>query len=469
MAVYEDFESRTATSYGSTEASYESKANEIIVKNLGPIEENMRAMLGRLRGCKYPDSFDWGVYDRIAAQFDEPPRGGVVFNTTFKLVNHHSSCSKCHHAFEIDTYGRGCFHNCVYCYAKDQLSAHGYWNRPQPFPVNLAEVRKVFYTVFETEKASPWREIMEKRVPLRVGSMSDSFMWLDTKYGVTKEILKIFSYYNYPYIIFTRSDLAAHDDYVALLRKDLCSIQYSIAGNNNKFTRIIEPGAPSYERRLRALEKLSSAGFWTTVRLNPLFPKYPDGYFSDPDSLKIRFGDRANIPELPFYTDQFIAEIADTGVPSVLAGFVRLLPRTVSNLSKVSGIDFKSFFKPEINEARGDKHYSEKEISYYYRWILQECRKHKVRFSTCYIGNGIKDYYQYQEMWSNKADCCDAVGNVKGFKTTSQIVSWADRLRHAPCKITAEASRQSDTESAGTYGTLKDQGAPAFNGEVSIT
>jgi DNA repair photolyase len=418
----------------------------------GPIEAEMRATLAKLMGTTYKDTFDWSVYDKLAAKFDEPPRGGVVFNTTFKLVNHHTTCNKCHYSFEIDTYGRGCVHNCVYCYAKDQLTTHGYWNRPQPFPINLAEVRKIFHTVFETDRKSKWRDIMERRVPVRVGSMSDSFMWIDTKYGVTKELLKIFSHYNYPYIIFTRSDLVAHDDYMALLRKDLCSVQFSISGNNNRFTRVIEPGAPSYERRLAALKKLNGEKFWTTVRINPLFAKYPDGYFTDPESIKTRFGDKSNCPELPFYNDQFIAEIADAGVPSILAGFVRLSPKAINNLSKVSGIDVRSFFRPEVLESRGDKHYSDKEIAYYYRWLFQECRKHQVRFSTCYIGNGIKDYFQYQGMWANKKDCCDVIGNVKSFQTTSQSVPWEERLRHAPCKTDALKSQESEREADHHYG-----------------
>lgn len=144
----------------------------------GTIESDMRAVLASHTGCKHPDRFDWSVSDRIANPSSEPPRGSGVLNTTFELVNHHSTCTKCHYAFEIDSYGRGCFHNCAYCYAKDQLEGHGYQNRPQPFPVNLAEVRKVFYAVFETQTPSKWREIIERRVPIRGGSRSDSFMWL---------------------------------------------------------------------------------------------------------------------------------------------------------------------------------------------------------------------------------------------------------------------------------------------------
>src|SRR4051794_9886188 len=84
---------------------------------------------------QYPDTFDYGMYDRLHAKFgDKQPRGGVVYNTNFKLLNYQPTCSQCHYTFELDTYGRGCVHNCTYCYAKDQLSPYGYWNKPHPFP-----------------------------------------------------------------------------------------------------------------------------------------------------------------------------------------------------------------------------------------------------------------------------------------------------------------------------------------------
>ena len=106
----------------------------------GPLSAEMWKRVKALNS-KMPDTFDWSVYDRLYEKFgDDQPRGGVVFKTAVKLVNHHSSCTKCHYAFEIDTYGRGCVHNCSYCYAKESLTAHGYWNNPIPVPVDLNEL-----------------------------------------------------------------------------------------------------------------------------------------------------------------------------------------------------------------------------------------------------------------------------------------------------------------------------------------
>ncbi len=421
-------------------------------QNWGPIESEMRQTLSKLKNTSYKDQFDWSIYDKIAARFgNEPPNGGVVFRTTFKLANYHSTCSKCHYALEIDTYGRGCVHNCVYCYAKDQLTKRGYWNRPTPFPVDLAEIRNAFYIVFETNKPHKWRSILEKRVPLRIGAMSDSFMWMDLRYGITKEFLRILKHYEYPAVIFTRSDLVAHDDYMKEMDPRFLSIQFSIAGNNEELTKKIEPGAPAVSRRLKAIKKLSESGFLTAARLNPLFPIYPDGYFSDSEKVLQRFNGR-EIPKFDLFDFDFISELAEYKPHTVLAGFVRLSTPAINSITKATGVDFREFFTPETMQANGDKKFSDAEIAYYYKEISKRSREAGLRFTTCYIGNGIKDYFQYQKLWSNKSDCCDIVGNIESFKKTSQSISWAEREKHAAYKNLVADSKREEEDADKLFG-----------------
>jgi len=405
---------------------------------------------------KMPDTFDWSVYDRLYEKFgDDQPRGGAVFKTGLKLVNHHSSCTKCHYAFEIDTYGRGCIHNCVYCYALESLTAHGYWNRPHPFPLDMSQVRKVFHQVFETNKPSKWRDVLEKRVPLRIGSMSDSFMKMDKKYGVTKELLKILSFYNYPYIIFTRSDLVADDAYMSLLRKDLASIQFSISGNNEKLTKAIEPGAPSVTARFKALKKLNESGFWTTVRINPFFPMKADGYYTDPDSVIQKFGSLEASPDFDLLSWDIMDQMKEAKVPSFLVGVVRLSPHAIRNMTKATGVDLKSFFKSESLKGSTDVRYSDLEIRHYYSEFAKKAWRYGMRFNSCYIGMGPKDYFQYQNLWSNKSDCCDARGNVAAFDSSSQDIGWKERLKHAPHKDSALKAKAEESEAMKEFSENK--------------
>ena len=287
---------------------------------------------------------------------------------------------------------------------------------------------------------------MERRVPLRLGSMSDSFMWLDTKYGVTKEMLKILKFYDYPNVIFTRSDLVAHDDYLSLMDQKLSAIQFSISGNNHSLIKHIEPGAPSYRRRLTAIRKLVDAGFWASVRINPLFPKYPDGYFSDSKGMIERFGSQTSLPTFDMYNEDFISELGEAGAKSILVGFVRLSGNAIKSIERDTGINLKQFFLKELSAKSGnsESRYSDKEISAYYRWFGDMCRKANIRFSTCYIGMGLKDYFQYQDLWANKSDCCDIKGNLSSFKASSQEIPWEKRMPFATNKSEAQLAKSLD-------------------------
>lgn len=378
------------------------------------------------RLSKYPCTFDYSAYRKIEERYAENPiRGGITLKTAIRLVNSHSTCQQCLYAFEIDTYGRGCVHNCAYCYAKAQLTVHGWWNNPIPVPANLNEIRKAFYVTFETNQKHKWRELLEKRIPLRIGSMSDSFMWLDQKIKITQELLKLLDYYQYPYVIFTRSDLIATDEYLRLLNPKLGSVQFSLSSTNDEMNRLIEPGAPSSKRRLKALSVLANNGIWTTVRINPLFPIYPDGYFTDPN-----FKWNGTVPKFEFSSFEMVDEIAAHNVPSVLAGFGRFSRYSLSSIEKATSMNLKQFFrKDQVNKSERDYHFSDKEIRYYYEELKKRCYKNSLEFGTCYIGNGEDHFWKDRDLWSNKSDCCNVKGKVPGFVRDSREIPFATRLK----------------------------------------
>lgn len=398
------------------------------IKHPTPAYDKLKAEAETLDSLsKYSCTFDYETFKRLELRYaDRPIRGGPVMKTVFRLVNAHSTCQQCLYSFEIDTYGRGCIHECVYCYAKAELTVHGSWNNPIPVPVDLNQIRRAFYTTFETDKKSRWRPILEKRIPLRIGSMSDSFMWIDQKYKVTQELLKILKFYNYPYIIFTRSDLVAHDDYIDLMDRNLAAIQFSVSSTNDKMTRLIEPGAPSPKRRLTAAGKLSKAGFWTTVRLNPMFPIYPDGYFTDPN-----FRWDGEVPKFEFSSFEMIDEIASYGIPSVLAGFVRLSGFGINNIAKSTGVNLRAFYRKDlIDKSPRDFHYTDQEIRYYYEQLKKRCVANAMEFTTCYIGNGHDHFWKDQDLWSNKKDCCAVKGKVGSFSKDAREIPFDQRLKY---------------------------------------
>lgn len=404
-----------------------------------PVIDEMEEESNRLnRISAYQSEFDWSpLRDLERRNATKPVRGGFLFKTPFRLVNAHATCQQCLYSFEVDTYGRGCVHNCVYCYAKTQLTQHGMWNNPYPVPIDINLIRNVFYSVFETDRKSKWREIMEKRIPIRIGSMSDSFMWSDDKYKVTKEFLRLLNHYKYPHLIFTRSDLVAKDDYLQLLDRKLCSVQFSMSSTNDALNKAIEPGAPSSKRRLSALKKIGSAGIWTTVRINPLFPIYPDGYFTNPD-----FAWNGEVPKFNFSSFDMVDEIADANVPSILAGFGRFSSFALNQIKEASGVDLRPFFMSGHTKSNKDFHFSDREIRHYYSELKKRANNRKVDFSTCYIGNGENHFWKDQDLWSNKSDCCNVKNKVPAFKRDCREINFDQRLKfisdknHSPAEPT---------------------------------
>lgn len=380
---------------------------------------------------KYVCDFDYSTYKNLELRYkDRPIHGGVVMKTVFRLANFHTTCQQCLYSFEIDTYGRGCVHDCAYCYAKAELTVHGMWNSPIPVPANLNEIRKAFYLAFETDRKNKWAELLRRRIPLRIGSMSDSFMWMDQKYKVTQELLKILKHYRYPYIVFTRSDLVATDEYMNLLDPQICSVQFSISSTNDDLIRKMEPGAPSSLRRLKALKKLAESGFWTTVRINPLFPIYPDGYFTDPNFQWI-----GEVPKFDYSSFEMIDTFAEFKVPSVLAGFGRFSRLSLNAIEKAVGFNLRQMYRRnETEKSWRDFHFSDKEIRYYYEELKRRSQQHKIQFSTCYIGNGESHFWKDQDLWSNKKDCCNIKSRVLSFSNDARSVPFEERLKYTTHK-----------------------------------
>jgi organic radical activating enzyme len=53
------------------------------------------------------------------------------YKSFFKTVGGNEG-SKCKYSTRLDVYGRGCQHDCDYCYAKSLLSFRGLWDAEHP-------------------------------------------------------------------------------------------------------------------------------------------------------------------------------------------------------------------------------------------------------------------------------------------------------------------------------------------------
>ena len=187
----------------------------------------------------------------------------MEFKSFYKTVFGNEG-SKCHYPTRLDTYGCGCQHDCSYCYAKSLLSFRALWHPNEP---SVADIEKVRKTIKKIPKGSV----------VRLGGMTDCFQPCEKENRVTYETIKALNEQGVHYLIVTKSDMVADDEYMEIMDKDLAHIQITVTMfDDEKYKKLGYEKAPVPSRRIRAIQKLQNAGFDISLRLSPFVPEFVD-------------------------------------------------------------------------------------------------------------------------------------------------------------------------------------------------
>jgi DNA repair photolyase len=172
--------------------------------------------------------------------------------------------TRCKYPTRLDTYGRGCQHDCSYCYAKSLLDFRGLWDAENPAVADIEKIRRKIAKL-------PKGEVV------RLGGMTDCFAPVEKMYRNTYKTIMALNAAEIPYLIVTKSDLVADDRYMDIMRKDLAHIQVTLTcTDDEKYKRLAYEKAPLPSKRIAAIEKLQAAGFDVQVRLSPFIPEFID-------------------------------------------------------------------------------------------------------------------------------------------------------------------------------------------------
>lgn len=170
--------------------------------------------------------------------------------------------NKCNYPTRLDTYGCGCQHDCSYCYAKSLLDFRKLWNARHPSVTTPEELRK------EVRK-------LRKGDIVRLGGMTDCFQPLERTHRNTYNLIKMLNKKGIHYLIVTKSDMIASDEYIKILDPNLAHIQITVTTTDDKLSLTYEKASvPS--KRIAAIEKLQEHGFDVQLRLSPFIPQYID-------------------------------------------------------------------------------------------------------------------------------------------------------------------------------------------------
>ena len=258
---------------------------------------------------------------------------------------------RCNYPTRLDLYGKGCFYDCNYCYAKQVLKFRKLWN---PSDVGVAPLLDVYRTI----------DKIPKDTVIRLGGMTDCFQPIELKYRNTYNAIKKLNENAIHYLIVTKSDLIVQDEYLDILDKKLAHIQISIPTDDNIVLSRTD-NAPCFERRKNALEILYNLGFDVTLRLSPFL----------------------------FETTDF-DKINSIEVDKCLVEFLRTKPSLEKELS-----DFITFNDYSLKDG-GYRHLTlQKKLE-----ILS-----KLKFNELTVCDDVQSHYDYfqNNINYNPSDCCN--------------------------------------------------------------
>jgi len=161
---------------------------------------------------------------------------------------------------------RGCYHGCVYCYARP---SHEYldFGAGSDFERKLVVKTNAPERLRQTFERKRWRG---ERIVL--SGNTDCYQPLEAAYELTRRCLQVCLEYRNPVTVITKGALVQRDVDVLsqLAREASARVMLSIPYVDEALARAIEPYASSVDKRFEAMRVLSDAGVETGVAIAPI-------------------------------------------------------------------------------------------------------------------------------------------------------------------------------------------------------
>lgn len=205
---------------------------------------------------------------------DEPPTANG--STTYRFEHPRKVINKIwspdvHMDYSVNPY-QGCEHGCIYCYARN---SHQYWG----LSAGLDFERQIIVKPDVAKMVE--QEILHPNwvvKPISLSGNTDCYQPAEMKFGLTREILKVFARYRHPTGLITKNSLITRDlDVLKDLHCDnLVHVAISITTLDEKLRQAMEPRTATIKRRLATVEKLAAAGIPVRVMVAPVIPGLTD-------------------------------------------------------------------------------------------------------------------------------------------------------------------------------------------------
>lgn len=254
------------------------KAVSRIVPGLRPIfEASRKAQAIKEKGRKS----NYHQYDLLSGTWNKQERllNTEEINSFLEISIRAAACPM---PFNIDIWdGLKCPFGCIYCFA-DSFRASLYTSffdnsksigirhcNPDYYKRELDKMQGLRGK--DPHGLSGIKKAFAMEIPVRFGIRFEDFLKQERKHGISLSLLNYLKDTAYPLMINTKSDLVGTDEYIRALSENPAgaAVHITLISSNNERLKALEPGAPSYDKRMETAKNLSSAGVRVVLRIEP--------------------------------------------------------------------------------------------------------------------------------------------------------------------------------------------------------
>ncbi|NND34480.1 MAG: PA0069 family radical SAM protein [Saprospiraceae bacterium] len=169
--------------------------------------------------------------------------------------------------YSINAY-QGCEHGCAYCYARN---THPYWGYSAGLDFeSKIMVKKNAADLLHRFLSNPkWQAS-----PIVMSGNTDCYQPAESKFKITRSLLKVFADFRHPTGIITKNALILRDlDVLTQLNRDrLVHVVISITTLDDELRSKLEPRTSTIKKRLQAIAILAKEGIPVSVMVAPIIP-----------------------------------------------------------------------------------------------------------------------------------------------------------------------------------------------------
>ncbi len=133
-------------------------------------------------------------------------------------------------------------------------------------------------------------------IPMRFGIRFEDFLADEKQGGISLELLEYLADIEYPLMINTKSSLVGQEKYLNALSRNKArtAVHMTLISADDRLLQVLEPGAPSYAKRLEAMKRLVEAGVRVVPRIEPFLvfvnddPEFVQKYMEDMKAIGCR-------------------------------------------------------------------------------------------------------------------------------------------------------------------------------------